>query len=80
MNRSLKIARIILSPLIYLIWFGAMSLFLGELCLLMGLGSGLYMFLMGKKIELEHWGFTFVWIVGPYIETLNFIKGDDTEL
>jgi hypothetical protein len=76
MNKIKFALRIIFCPLVFFLWVGAMTLFLGPLCLMLGIGnlSG-YLFRNPSEHDdiKEDLMFTFAWIIFPILGTRNFL-------
>lgn len=72
----MKVIRIILSPIVFLISLGAMILFPGIICLGLGLMHIIGKTLQNKYSEVDKsdWFFTFILITFPIMNTYQFIK------
>ena len=72
----MKALRIIISPIVFLISMGAMIIFPGVICFLLGASVIIGKFLQGKTNEVgkKDWFMTFLIITFPILNTLRFIK------
>lgn len=67
--------RIILSPIVFIITFAGMIVIpISILCLVMGIVTIIYNWLTNKEQEYYILQFTFIGVVLPYIEMMNFIN------
>jgi len=73
----MKIVRIVLSPIYFLIlMLAGIVIPIWVISSFMGMGSILYNLLMGKNISLDDIMFTFAFLTLPYYSTKKFINGE----
>lgn len=69
------ILRILFTPVVFLLWLGMMSLFIGPFSFILGCGQLVgFFFKESNEDLLETLRVTFVWILVPIYSTYNFIK------
>lgn len=73
--KNYKIFRILTAPFLFLMYFGGLTLFLGPLCLMLGIKQCLSK-LIGYQ-EDEEWDellfFTFGWVAMPWVVAREYI-------
>ena len=76
MKKFKLILRIIVSPIVFFVTFGALTIFIGPLALLLGVPT-IIMKLLGVHQEESYEDlliFSSVWLWVPFINTFSFIK------